>query len=158
MFSFISFSINWNFIGITLELLVWFYWYVICVSDYIMGRGLGISFIRLSYLHFLCSCLSRVFVGERAVAHGPIKFPTLVEGDTKAPFSIAIAPRWGEGATLFPWLIHSTLDPYLIMPSVKQGGIKYHFLNLWYGLTWDWTPISRTQVNTLGQWPGPIKC
>ena len=24
-----------------------------------------------------------------------------------------------------------TLDPYLIILSVKQGGIKYHFLSLW---------------------------
>ena len=30
------------------------------------------------------------------------------------------------------------------MLNVKQGGIKYHFLSLWYDLTWDWTPISRT--------------
>ena len=28
-------------------------------------------------------------------------------------------------------------DPYLIMLSVKQGGIRYYFLSLWYGLTWD---------------------
>ena len=37
----------------------------------------------------------------------------------------------GEGATPFPGLLHFTLDPYLIMLSVKQGGIKYHFLSLW---------------------------
>ena len=30
------------------------------------------------------------------------------------------------------------------MLSVKQGGIKYHFLCLWYDSTWDWTPVSRT--------------
>ena len=30
------------------------------------------------------------------------------------------------------------------MLSAKQGGIKYHFLSLWYDLTWDWTPVSRT--------------
>ena len=29
------------------------------------------------------------------------------------------------------------------MLSVKQGGIKYHFLSLWYDSTWDWTPGSR---------------
>ena len=28
------------------------------------------------------------------------------------------------------------------MLSVKQGSIKYHFLSLWYGSTWDWTQIS----------------
>ena len=29
------------------------------------------------------------------------------------------------------------------MMSVKQGGIKYHFLSLWYDSTWDWTQVSR---------------
>ena len=33
----------------------------------------------------------------------------------------------GEGATPCPGLLHFTLEPYLIMLSVKQGGIKYHF-------------------------------
>ena len=33
----------------------------------------------------------------------------------------------GEGATLFSELFHFTLDTYLILLSVKQGGIKYHF-------------------------------
>ena len=60
----------------------------------------------------------------------------------KAPFSIATAPRC-RGRYSFPGLIYFTLDPYLIMLSVKQGGIKYHFLNLWYDSTWDWTQVSR---------------
>ena len=29
------------------------------------------------------------------------------------------------------------------MLSIKQGSIKYHFLSLWYDLTWDWTPVSQ---------------
>ena len=29
------------------------------------------------------------------------------------------------------------------MLSVKQGGIKYHFLSFWYDSTWDQTPVSR---------------
>ena len=29
------------------------------------------------------------------------------------------------------------------MLSVTQGGIKYHFLSLWYYSTWDWTPVSQ---------------
>ena len=33
----------------------------------------------------------------------------------------------GEGATLFPGLLHFTLDTYLVWLSAKQGGIKYHF-------------------------------
>ena len=34
------------------------------------------------------------------------------------------------------------------MLSVKQGGIKYHFLSLWYDSTWDWTQVSRVFVYT----------
>ena len=49
----------------------------------------------------------------------------------------------GKGATSFPRLLHFTFDPYLIMLSIKQGGLKYHFLSLWYDLTWDWTQVSR---------------
>ena len=49
----------------------------------------------------------------------------------------------GEGATPFPGLLYFTLDSYLIMLSVKQGGIKYHFLSLWYDSTWDRTQVSR---------------
>ena len=52
---------------------------------------------------------------------------TIVEGDSKAPFSIATTPRCRGGRYSFPWLLHFTLDSYLIMLSVKQGGIKYHF-------------------------------
>ena len=43
----------------------------------------------------------------------------------------------GEGVTPFLGLLHFTFDLYLIMQSVKQGGIKYHFLSLWYDLNWD---------------------
>ena len=27
--------------------------------------------------------------------------------------------------------------------SGKQGGIKFHFLSLWYDSTWDWTSVFR---------------
>ena len=40
------------------------------------------------------------------------------------------------GRSLLLFLIASLiLDPYLVMLSVKQEGIKYHFLSLWYDLT-----------------------
>ena len=68
---------------------------------------------------------------------------TIVEGNPKAPFSIATTPRCRGGRYSFPGLLYFTLDPYLIMLSVKQGGIKYHFLSLWYDSTWDWTQVSR---------------
>ena len=46
-------------------------------------------------------------------------------GDPKAPLSIATT-------------LHFTyFDLYLIMLSVKQGGIKYHFLSFWYDSAWD---------------------
>ena len=75
--------------------------------------------------------------------HHNKKLATIVEGNPKAPFSIATTPRCRGGRYSFPGLLYFTLDPYLIMLSVKQGGIKYHFLSLWYDLTWDWTQVSR---------------
>ena len=30
------------------------------------------------------------------------------------------------------------------MLSAKQGGIKHHFLSIWYDSTGDWTPVFRT--------------
>ena len=59
-----------------------------------------------------------------------VKLATIVEGNPKAPFSIATTPRCRGGRYSFPGLLYFILDPYLIMPSVKQGGIKYHFLSL----------------------------
>ena len=47
------------------------------------------------------------------------------------PFRELLHQGVGEGATPFPGLIHFTFDPYLIMLSVKQGGLKYHFLSFW---------------------------
>ena len=56
------------------------------------------------------------------------KLATHVEGgDLNAPFSIATTLRCRWGLYSFPRLFHFTLDTYLIMLSVKQGGIKYHF-------------------------------
>ena len=65
------------------------------------------------------------------------------QGNPKAPFSIVTTPMCRGGRYSFPGLLYFTLDPYLIMLSVKQGGIKYHFFSLWYYSTWDWTQVSR---------------
>ena len=86
-----------------------------------------------------------------------VKLATVVEGDPKAPFSIATTLRFRGGCYSFPGLLHFTLDPYLIMLSVKQGGIKYHFfeslvwldLGLNFGLPDHWRTLY-----SLGQWPG----
>ena len=64
------------------------------------------------------------------------------EGNPKDPFSIATTPRCRGGRYSFPWI--APLDSTLIMLSVEQDSIKYHFLSLWYDSTWDWTQISRT--------------
>ena len=63
--------------------------------------------------------------------------------------------HWGveKSTTPFPGLLHFNLDPYLIMPSVKQDWIKYHFLSLWYDSTWDWTQPPSPLTNTLLIWP-----
>ena len=47
----------------------------------------------------------------------------------RLPFQLLLHCDVGEGADPFPGLLHFTL----IMLSVKQGGIKYHFLS--FGMT-----------------------
>ena len=66
-----------------------------------------------------------------------VKLATIVDSDKKALFSIATTPRCRGGYYSFPWIAHFTLDTYLILLSVKQGCIKYHFYSLWYDSTWD---------------------
>ena len=58
------------------------------------------------------------------------KLAAVIEGNPKAPFSIATTPRWRGECYSSPGLLHFTLDTYLVMLSVKQGGIKYHFKSL----------------------------
>ena len=57
--------------------------------------------------------------------HILVKSATVVEDYQRAPFSIATTPSCN--GTPFPELLHFTLDMYLILLRVKQGGIKYHF-------------------------------
>ena len=68
---------------------------------------------------------------------------TLVEDDPKAPFSIATTVDVREGTTPFSGFLHFTLDPYLILQSVKQGGIKYHFFESLVWLDLGLNPGSR---------------
>ena len=42
--------------------------------------------------------------------------------------------------------------------SVKQVGIKYHFLSLWYDSTWDWTPVSWAIGEDNHQYLKPHNC
>ena len=65
-----------------------------------------------------------------------VKLATVVEGDPKAPFSLATIRGVREDTTPFPGLLYFTLDTYLIMLNVKQGGIKHHFFEslVWFNL------------------------
>ena len=60
-----------------------------------------------------------------------VKLVTVAKGDPKAPFSTATTPTC-RGRYTFPWITPLYLDPYLIILSVKQGSIKYHFFSLRY--------------------------
>ena len=82
-------------------------------------------------------------LNRKVIVLKKVKLATIVEDDPKAPFSIATTPKCRGGRYSFPGLLFFTLDPYLIMLSVKQGGIKYHFLSLWYDSTRDLTQVSR---------------
>ena len=77
-----------------------------------------------------------------------IKLATKVEGNLKAPFSLATLGV-GEGIIPFHGLLHLTFDLYLIILSVKQGDINYRF---WvFGMTQPGIELCSPQplVNTL---------
>ena len=84
--------------------------------------------------------LSTVFLGlsaaklKEGLFVGPLIREVLEDTDF---FRELIHQGVGEGTTPFPGLLHFTIDSYLIMLSVKQGSVKYHFLSLWYDSTWD---------------------
>ena len=112
-------------------------------------RGSGISVPAVQHDYIYIYIYIYIYTQRWVCEHNcfslssKVKLATIVEGNPKAPFSIATTPRCRGGRYSFPGLLYFTLDPYLIMLSVKQGGIKYHFLSLWYDSTWDWTQVSR---------------
>ena len=57
-------------------------------------------------------------------------WPTVVESDQRAPFSIATTPKCRGGRS-----------------SISR--IKYHLLSLWYDSTWDWTQNLSNQLRAL---------
>ena len=65
-----------------------------------------------------------------------------------AYFSTAPILRLRGELYSFLWIAPFTFDSFLIIPSVKQGGIKYHFCSLWYDLTknklWSPGPLANT--------------
>ena len=81
--------------------------------------------------------INRKDIQNQKMFHKLIMAPGILRVTRRLPFRLLLHQGVGEGATPFPGLLHFTLDPYLIMLSVKQGGIKYHFLSLWYDSSCD---------------------
>ena len=107
------------------------------------------------YIHFIywatlvCVCVYK-------------KLATVVESNPKAPFSIATTPRCRKGYYSFPWIAPLTLDSYLTMLLIKQGGIKYHF---WvFGTNqpgiepWFPGPLTNTLPTDSMDWYEPCVC
>ena len=101
----------------------------------------------------------RIFTGT--TNSKKVKLATVVKGDQKAPFSIATTLRCRGGYYSFSGLLYFTLDMYLIILSVEQGGIKYHFffksfvlldLGLNPGLPDHWWTLY-----PLGQWASRLQ-
>ena len=113
-----------------------------CFSSYFCFLVMIILLILVLFVLFLIVVISlslHCFIqsSRRLIEVSTVKLASVVEGDPKAPFSIATTTRCTGGRYFFPGLLHFTLDTYLIMLSVKQGSIKYHFSSLWYDSTWD---------------------
>ena len=71
-----------------------------------------------------------------------VKLATLVEGDLKAPFSIATTPRCRGGCYSFPWI--APLYPWSLPYNADCQARRHFFLSLWYDSTWDWTMVFQT--------------
>ena len=120
---FLSFSIS-SFVAQYIYIYIYIYIYM-CVC----------LFVCLCVC--VCVCVFDCSLSLSLLCNIVVKLATIVEGNPKAPFSIATTPMCRGGRYSFPGLLYFTLDPYLIMLSAKQGSIKYHFLSLWYDSTWD---------------------
>ena len=64
-------------------------------------------------------CSRFILQPQLAAPHDP-PWPNVVEGNTKAPLSIASSPRCSGVCHFFIWIAPHTLDPYFMMLSVKQ--------------------------------------
>ena len=109
-------------LSLSLSLYIYIYIYIcvcVCVCVYIYIERDNRVHCTFRYA-FLCRCLLKVFFVVVAAVVVCFVFVTSFSG-----------------------LLHFTLDPYLIMMRLKQGGIKYNFFSLWYDSTWYWTAVSR---------------
>ena len=84
-----------------------------------------------------------------------INLVTLVEGDSKAPFSIATTPNYRGGRYSFPWIARFSLDPYCMKQFLARWH-QHHFLKslVWRDLGLNASiPGHWRTLCVLGQWP-----
>ena len=83
--------------------------------------------ILISSVWTLDDLLRKIGVNEKKIIYiyiSKVKLATIVEGNPKAPFSIATTPRCRGGRYSFPGWLYFTLDPHLIIftnPSARAG-------------------------------------
>ena len=138
-----------------------FFFFVVCVCVYVwvfsdftysyfFSMGVWMCVLRFCVCVCVCVCVF-VFVCGSVVWNisKKVNLATLLEVNTKAPFSIVTTPRCRGGCYSFCGLLNFTLDPYLIILSVKKAASSTIF---WvFGMTrpgiesWSPGPL----VNTL---------
>ena len=111
--------------------------YINILSIYVHYKYIYIYMYIYIYYVSVCVCVYIYIYIYIYIYKSKVKLATVVEGYPKAPFPIATTPRYREGTTPLLRLLHFTLETNLIMLSVKQRGIKDHFLSLWYDTTRD---------------------
>ena len=102
-----------------------FNWEILVIIKWAGGRKIEISKPDNNFIAFLANTAITLCV---------YKWEDWSWGQSKGSFSIATTLKCRGGCYSFPWIAPLTPDPHLVMLSVKQSGIKYHFLSLNLGL------------------------
>ena len=78
-----------------------------------------------------------------------VKLANLIESGPKVLFLIATTPQCRRRRYSIPKITPLQHWSSPIELNAKPGGIKYHFLSLWYDLTLDWALVSSDHWWTL---------
>ena len=114
---------------------------VLSMGQIELNRTLMLNWIvwnRNVFWHWNCILMLNWIAWNRTVYMYKVKLATVVEGDQKAPFSIAITPRCRGGRYFFPWIApfypwdwtqiasyQRFLKCYLIPPCLTLSIIRY---------------------------------
>ena len=93
--------------------------------------GRSILFLKLKTVTLILHVSIKVHLCPKYISK--LDLVTVVEGDSKALFSIATTPRSREGCYFFLLIAQLTLGSNLML-SVKQACIKYHLIWIDLGL------------------------